>query len=390
MWVAKVTYGDTIRRFRFDEPASFQTLSEQVMTMFELSPSEIQRAQLRYTDPDGDHVCMSSDAELAEALALLNNVPHPILIMTLKIAAERPPVAAASSWAQSLGGDSSPALSLDASDDSDVVLVGKDDSPCGSDKLALKQAEMDEALKCAARAADEKLRKAQEEDEDKAKALILEEQRLAEVRLAEEARKAEEEAQRIEMEKRLADEKAKADEEARRAEEARLAEEARAAKEARLVEGKQELAFFIRKQLTKFNHATFQTRAGFLLEPHSILMSAHLMFIPSCAHLLPLLCTITHSQWCFLARHMEKNGGCSARAGFRIFDLVVIVKGHCLVKTLCNNAHECGKHAVPSAQNARNGFESQIFFHVCLLAPGACAHDALVHVMNHENLIPGR
>jgi hypothetical protein len=202
MWVVKVTQGETTRRIILDEPYTFERLRGMIQTRFELSSSELDRAALTYTDmtdPDMDEVCVSSEEEFAEALSLLKNADPPLVRMTLKIAPERVQ-AATPTWANSLGANAAaPASPTAVSEDSDVVFIDKDDaSPKVETDAEAK--ERDEALKAAAKAAEEEQMQKQKEEDEKVKALAqLEEERLAEL-----ARQAEE-VQRLEQE-RLAEE----------------------------------------------------------------------------------------------------------------------------------------------------------------------------------------
>jgi hypothetical protein len=205
MWVVKVTQGETTRRIILDEPHTYERLRGMVEARFELSSAECDRAALRYTDPDGDEVCVSSEEEFAEALSLLKNVDPPLVRMTLKVSPERTPAATAT-WANSLGGSNAaaPASPTASSEDSDVVFIEQDDATPKSEADA-EAMQRDEALKTAAKAAEDEQMQKQQQQEEEAKALAqLEEERLAElVRKTEEAERLDQE--RLAEEARLAE-----------------------------------------------------------------------------------------------------------------------------------------------------------------------------------------
>jgi len=83
MFVVKVQFGDVNRRLVLQEPFTFDSLLQTVVSRFDLKPCQALNAQLRYVDPDGDLISMNTDAELAEALALVNQSEVQALRMKL-------------------------------------------------------------------------------------------------------------------------------------------------------------------------------------------------------------------------------------------------------------------------------------------------------------------
>jgi hypothetical protein len=84
MFVIKVQHGEVTRRLVLQEPYSYQSLLQTVLSRFELSAAHSRSAQLRYIDPDGDLISMNTDAELSEALALINQSDaQPVLKLKL-------------------------------------------------------------------------------------------------------------------------------------------------------------------------------------------------------------------------------------------------------------------------------------------------------------------
>uniref|UniRef100_A0A6T8BRE7 PB1 domain-containing protein n=1 Tax=Cryptomonas curvata TaxID=233186 RepID=A0A6T8BRE7_9CRYP len=85
MFVIKVQYGEVTRRLVLQEPYTYQSLLQTVLSRFELSIAS-RGAQLRYIDPDGDLISMNTDAELSEALALINQSDaQPVLRLKLVV-----------------------------------------------------------------------------------------------------------------------------------------------------------------------------------------------------------------------------------------------------------------------------------------------------------------
>jgi len=86
MFVIKVQHGEVTRRLVLQEPYTYQSLLQTVLSRFELSISHSRSAQLRYIDPDGDLISMNTDAELSEALALINQSDaQPVLRLKLVV-----------------------------------------------------------------------------------------------------------------------------------------------------------------------------------------------------------------------------------------------------------------------------------------------------------------
>ncbi len=80
----KVQHGEVTRRLVLQEPYSYQSLLQTVLSRFDLSAAHSRSAQLRYIDPDGDLISMNTDAELSEALALINQSDaQPVLKLKL-------------------------------------------------------------------------------------------------------------------------------------------------------------------------------------------------------------------------------------------------------------------------------------------------------------------
>jgi chemotaxis protein histidine kinase CheA len=240
-----------------------------VSERFELPPTFC--GVLRYEDPDGDLISVSTDDEVAEALRLCGE--GQTLKMTLVAAAEPAPAVPAAkedvpavgkAWAGALSNDvevsaaaavaedvaGSPASRASVSSASgDFELVdGSDSRPTSTrsstaassqEADAAPEDEEEKALQAALKAsAEEAAAKAAEEARAAEEtARIAEEARLAEEkRLAEEARAAEEAARAVEEAARAAEEEARLAEEKRLAEEARAAEEAARIAEARAAE----------------------------------------------------------------------------------------------------------------------------------------------------------
>jgi len=86
MFVIKVQHGEVTRRLVLQEPYAYQSLLQTVLSRFELSSAQARSAQLRYIDPDGDLISMNTDAELSEALSLVNQSDaQPVLRLKLVV-----------------------------------------------------------------------------------------------------------------------------------------------------------------------------------------------------------------------------------------------------------------------------------------------------------------
>ncbi len=80
----KAVFGGEVRRFALDAPPTFAALSERVRDAFRLDAF-----CLKYVDCDGDFVCMSTDLELADAVAAADD--GLLRLHILRVAPSPPP-----------------------------------------------------------------------------------------------------------------------------------------------------------------------------------------------------------------------------------------------------------------------------------------------------------
>lgn len=70
----KFVVGDEIRRITFPSRPNFEAIQQRAQSLYsesQHSPSAVPEVDIKYVDPEGDHITVSSDLELHEAYALL-------------------------------------------------------------------------------------------------------------------------------------------------------------------------------------------------------------------------------------------------------------------------------------------------------------------------------
>ena len=85
--IIKITDGTDIRRFTAStESLTFSTIYKNASEAFGLGAKAF---KLKYKDDEGDHITMSTDCELADAVAFTKTLEPPVLRLTLEASRTR-------------------------------------------------------------------------------------------------------------------------------------------------------------------------------------------------------------------------------------------------------------------------------------------------------------